>query len=210
MAFFPRRCFLAEARELVPVVNESSVRTRPDLWAQGRIAVMIAKATPEQRKPLSEVARDVTVRSWPAQTRGKRRNGASAIIRVAALEAPQIKGGQRMGLRKGGRPRAGYRLDLTADHRKAPLVRPFEACEILGKGEGSRVGIEARAREDEPHPIARGADSRKQAPNEECDLGAGGAAVEMRLVEDDDEFVCGIRRQPLCGGLEYRALDRAH
>jgi hypothetical protein len=45
---------LAEARELVPVINESAVRTRPDLWAQGRIAAMIAKATPEQRKPLEE------------------------------------------------------------------------------------------------------------------------------------------------------------
>jgi outer membrane protein assembly factor BamB len=49
---------LAEAKELVPVINESSVRTQPDLWAQGRIAAMMAKATPEQRKPLEdEIAR---------------------------------------------------------------------------------------------------------------------------------------------------------
>src|SRR5205807_9321668 len=45
---------LAEAKELVAVLHESAVRARPDLWAQGRIAVMLAKATPEQRKPVEE------------------------------------------------------------------------------------------------------------------------------------------------------------
>jgi outer membrane protein assembly factor BamB len=45
---------LAESKELVSVINEPAVKARPDVWAQGRIAALVAKATPEQRKPLEE------------------------------------------------------------------------------------------------------------------------------------------------------------
>jgi outer membrane protein assembly factor BamB len=49
---------LAENKELVTVINDRSVKARPDVWAQGRIAALVAKATPEQRKPLeAEIAR---------------------------------------------------------------------------------------------------------------------------------------------------------
>jgi len=49
---------LAESSELVSVINEPSVKARPDVWAQGRIAALVAKATPEQRRPLdAEIAR---------------------------------------------------------------------------------------------------------------------------------------------------------
>ena len=39
-------------KELVSVVDEPTVKARPDVWAQGRIAAMIAHATEEQRQPL--------------------------------------------------------------------------------------------------------------------------------------------------------------
>src|SRR5262249_24142515 len=49
---------LAEANELVSVINEPSVKARPDVWAQGRIAALVAKASPEERKLLeTEIAK---------------------------------------------------------------------------------------------------------------------------------------------------------
>ncbi len=47
----------AAATELVSVIDEPTVRARPDVWAQGRIAAMVGKATPEQRKPIEELIR---------------------------------------------------------------------------------------------------------------------------------------------------------
>jgi outer membrane protein assembly factor BamB len=41
-------------RELIAVPGHPDLRTRPDVWAQGRIAVMVAKAAPEKRKPLED------------------------------------------------------------------------------------------------------------------------------------------------------------
>jgi outer membrane protein assembly factor BamB len=49
---------LANRDELLSVLDEPSVKARPDVWAQGRIAAMIAKATPEQAEPLrKEIAK---------------------------------------------------------------------------------------------------------------------------------------------------------
>jgi outer membrane protein assembly factor BamB len=49
---------LSEGKELVPVINEPGVQAQPDVWARGRITALVAKATPEQRKPLEqEIAR---------------------------------------------------------------------------------------------------------------------------------------------------------
>jgi hypothetical protein len=48
---------LAESKELVSVINEPAVKAQPDVWAQGRIATLVAKATPEQRRSLeNEIA----------------------------------------------------------------------------------------------------------------------------------------------------------
>ena len=41
-------------RELISVPGHPDLRTRADVWAQGRIAAMVAKAAPEQRKPLED------------------------------------------------------------------------------------------------------------------------------------------------------------
>src|SRR5262249_12208679 len=43
---------LADTKELVPVIEEPGVRTRPEIWAQGRIAVLFARVKPEERKQL--------------------------------------------------------------------------------------------------------------------------------------------------------------
>ena len=40
--------------ELISVIDEPSVRSAADVWSQGRIAAMVASASPEQRKPLEE------------------------------------------------------------------------------------------------------------------------------------------------------------
>jgi outer membrane protein assembly factor BamB len=41
-------------KELISVPDDLTVKARPDVWAQGRIAAMMAKATPEQRRPLED------------------------------------------------------------------------------------------------------------------------------------------------------------
>jgi outer membrane protein assembly factor BamB len=44
----------AANRDLVSVVDQPTIRARPDIWAQGRIAAMVAKATAAQRQPLED------------------------------------------------------------------------------------------------------------------------------------------------------------
>lgn len=43
---------MGESAGLLTVIDEPTVKARADVWAQGRIRAMIAKATPEKRKPL--------------------------------------------------------------------------------------------------------------------------------------------------------------
>jgi hypothetical protein len=46
---------LAADQELVSVTDEPTVKARPDVWVRGRIAAMLARATPAQRKPLEDL-----------------------------------------------------------------------------------------------------------------------------------------------------------
>lgn len=43
-------------KELISVIDQPNTMARPDVWAKGRINHMLAKATPEQRKPLEDKA----------------------------------------------------------------------------------------------------------------------------------------------------------
>jgi outer membrane protein assembly factor BamB len=45
---------VAGNQELVTVIDELSTKSRPDVWARGRIAAMIAKANDAQRQPLRD------------------------------------------------------------------------------------------------------------------------------------------------------------
>jgi outer membrane protein assembly factor BamB len=45
---------MGESAGLLTVADEPTVKARPDIWAQGRIAAMILKATPDKRKPLED------------------------------------------------------------------------------------------------------------------------------------------------------------
>jgi outer membrane protein assembly factor BamB len=45
---------MGEAAGLLTVIDEPTVKARPDVWAQGRIASMILKAGPDKRKPLED------------------------------------------------------------------------------------------------------------------------------------------------------------
>jgi outer membrane protein assembly factor BamB len=49
---------LASGQDLLSVLDEPSVKAAPDVWSQGRIAAMVAKATPEQREPLEQRIRE--------------------------------------------------------------------------------------------------------------------------------------------------------
>ena len=44
-----------EELKMISVVDEPTVKARPEVWSGGRIAAMFAKATPEERKPLEEM-----------------------------------------------------------------------------------------------------------------------------------------------------------
>jgi outer membrane protein assembly factor BamB len=52
----------AANQDLVSVPDESTLKAPPDVWAQGRIAAMVARATPEARLPLEQQI----ARSWDA------------------------------------------------------------------------------------------------------------------------------------------------
>lgn len=54
-------------RELVGVIDEPVVRSRPDSWAQGHIDAMLARASPEQRRALEQ---EVT-RQWESAKSAK-------------------------------------------------------------------------------------------------------------------------------------------
>jgi outer membrane protein assembly factor BamB len=45
----------AAGQELISVVDEPTVKATPEVWSGGRIAAMVAKATPENRKPLEDL-----------------------------------------------------------------------------------------------------------------------------------------------------------
>jgi outer membrane protein assembly factor BamB len=58
---------LSGERDLVSILGQPTIKVRPDVWAQGRIAAMVAAATPEQRQPLE----DKITRKWQAVTSGQ-------------------------------------------------------------------------------------------------------------------------------------------
>jgi outer membrane protein assembly factor BamB len=45
---------LAGSKELVSVVNDPTIRAQPQIWAQGRMAALAAKATPAERETLKD------------------------------------------------------------------------------------------------------------------------------------------------------------
>src|SRR5262249_51775891 len=52
--FYQRFGAVAGNKELVSVPDESILKSPPDVWARGRIAAMVAKATPDARLPLEK------------------------------------------------------------------------------------------------------------------------------------------------------------
>jgi outer membrane protein assembly factor BamB/tetratricopeptide (TPR) repeat protein len=60
-AFEKYQQFGAEAgtqQELVPAVDERTVKAAPDVWSRGRIIAMMARAKPEHREPLEKLIAD--------------------------------------------------------------------------------------------------------------------------------------------------------
>ncbi len=45
---------LSRNKDLISVMDQPGVKARPDVWAQGRLAAMVANANPDQRRPLEE------------------------------------------------------------------------------------------------------------------------------------------------------------
>jgi outer membrane protein assembly factor BamB len=65
-------------RELINVVDEPGVKARPDVWAQGRIAALVAHASSEQRKPLE----DKIAEKWQAVKDTKNTEKLRDFVRV--------------------------------------------------------------------------------------------------------------------------------
>jgi outer membrane protein assembly factor BamB len=67
---------LAEAKELVSVPTEPAVKARPDVWAQGRIAALVARASEAERKPLE----DEIARRWQAVQKSNDREALARFV----------------------------------------------------------------------------------------------------------------------------------
>jgi outer membrane protein assembly factor BamB len=79
---------LAPKAELISSLDEPSVRSRPDVWAQGRISAMLSKATAEQRKPLEEQI----AQEWERVKASK--HDVQALTEFVTLFAPEFKVGR--------------------------------------------------------------------------------------------------------------------
>src|SRR5262249_41146010 len=83
---------LAGNNDLVSVIGEPAVKARPDVWARGRIAALVAKASPEVRKQLeSEIAKRWKVVQQSKDLESLRRfvaafGGVLSVGREARLE----------------------------------------------------------------------------------------------------------------------------
>jgi outer membrane protein assembly factor BamB/tetratricopeptide (TPR) repeat protein len=82
-AFERYQQFAAEAADLdkqepIPTVDEPNVKARPDVWSGGRIAAMVAKATPENRKPLE----DLITKRWDELKKTEDINELRNFVRV--------------------------------------------------------------------------------------------------------------------------------
>ncbi len=64
--------------KLISVVDEPTVKARPEVWSGGRIAAMFAKATPEQRKPLE----DMMTKKWDELKKTEDINEIRNFVRV--------------------------------------------------------------------------------------------------------------------------------
>ncbi|HEV3205231.1 MAG TPA: PQQ-binding-like beta-propeller repeat protein, partial [Gemmataceae bacterium] len=83
---------LAGNHELVSVMDEPTIKARPDIWAQGRVAAMVSRATPDQRKPLEEKI----ARQWETIRESKDLN---ALRRFVALFGSLFAVGQEARMR---------------------------------------------------------------------------------------------------------------
>ena len=85
-AFEKYQQFAAEAadpklnpnQELIDVVDEPTVKATPEVWSGGRIAAMIAKAAPEERKPLEELMN----KKWQELKQTEELNEVRNFVRV--------------------------------------------------------------------------------------------------------------------------------
>ncbi|MBY0521794.1 MAG: PQQ-binding-like beta-propeller repeat protein [Gemmataceae bacterium] len=79
-------------RQLVSVLDQVNTKSRPDVWARGRIAAMMAVATPEQRRPLEEKITE----QWQTI---KDTNDIDALRRFVSLFGNAFKVGKQAKLR---------------------------------------------------------------------------------------------------------------
>ncbi len=103
-------------KELVSVVDEPNTKTRPDVWSRGRIAGMVDRATPDQRKLLD----DAIEKKWTAIRDG---GDLDAVRRFVAVFGTRFKVGREAQLQLAERLiAAGGPDDLTEAETKLQVL----------------------------------------------------------------------------------------
>ena len=137
----------------------------------------------------------------------KRLDGITSGCRVGGVEGFEVEadeevdgvGGPRGG---GGAVVEGARDDVEAVGGEASEVGR-EGLRVLLLPERGRCEDDLEAGLVDAEPLL-------EATEEEGDLGPAGAAVEVGLVDDEQEPLVGVVGEPLAGALEDRALDGPH
>jgi hypothetical protein len=126
---------VAPSEELLPLPGDSAVKARSNVWVRGRIAELLKKATPEQRKPLeAEMAR------WLKEVEG--RNDEQSLCNFLELAGPETAAGREGRLllaeRLLGRPPLTHFLEaelhlLQVRDQGEDRVHAARAVEMLGQ-----------------------------------------------------------------------------
>jgi outer membrane protein assembly factor BamB len=136
-AFEKYQEFVAVAgnQELISVVDERSVQAAPDVWSQGRIAAMVASATPAERKPLEERI----ARQWQEL---KTKNDMEALRRFVAVFGSLFPVGKEARLHLAERlmEDSDPRALIDAERHLSLLRGPHETREVAARA------VEALAR----------------------------------------------------------------
>jgi outer membrane protein assembly factor BamB len=118
----------AGGQELISVVDEPTVKANPDAWSEGRIKAMLARATPDQRKPLE----DLVARQWEQV----RQSGSVEDVRkFVAVFGSQFPVGKQARLHLAERlmEDAGPNALLDAERHLLLLRGPGEEPEVSGR-----------------------------------------------------------------------------
>ena len=126
---------------------------------------------------------------------------------LGVVELLQRHGRQRLGILNGAGRRGG---PVRQEALHAPEVLDVLAGEVGRELAGRSGGGEAGAGADDLQPVGRDPQARSQTAQEERDFRARRAAVQVRLVDDEEELLLRVGLQPGPCHVEDRPFQRAH